>query len=104
MQGFMRTIKRIATPLPPKSELEKVRDLLRLGRDYHLPEESMEALLDTAIHMLIDYEIKHGGPGAVSLKERSQLAEEKIDGGVKALKNYINFNDTGVTINEDELS
>ena len=61
MRLFLSTAKRIMKPKRKMTDLESVRDYLRYVRDYNLPEELVEEIMDVCIKLLIDIETEHSG-------------------------------------------
>ena len=84
MRLFLSTAKRIMKPKRKMTDLEAVRDYLRYVRDYNLPEELVEEIMDVCIKLLIDIETEHSGGVPVEeftkedLKRRTKEQSDKF--------------------------
>ena len=84
MRLFLSTAKRIMKPKRKMTDLEAVRDYLRYVRDYNLPEELVEEIMDVCIKLLIDVETEHSGGIPVEeftkddLKKRTKEQSDKF--------------------------
>lgn len=82
MRLFLKTVGRVIAPKKKMNDYQLVRGYLRYIRDYNLPEEVVEDLLDVSIKILMDMEIKEtGGVPEEQFTKEDLLRRTKEQGG-----------------------